>query len=581
MTGAALARWAAILIAVAGVIDPAFATRRSTRPEIAVVDAGTGDRDLIEAVTSELSKQFDVASGPWAGAAAMVIVGAGIPSAAQAWTGPAFAAARHAPPVRILTASAPRQAQVSAKAPITIDVATNGIAGRRVELSLTHDGRVVDSTTIDVTSAASTLAQTLSFVPTREGAARLEVTARVVDAAAASSATLLVDVNARKWRVLFVDSRPSWSSTFVRRAIERDERFEVASRVATSRNVSAATAGAPARLDDAAGLGRFDAIVAGASAEMSADDVRHLEAFARTRGGTLILLLEARPSATVEALIGVQGWHTLTTTEPTPLSAVAPGHAGLSAAELAWPASAPALATPLASFAPSAGAAQVPVIWQHPVGDGAVIVSTAFDAWRWRAAEGSTFDAFWRETIGAAAARAPAAIEVDVASPVTRPGDRVAIRVIARELAAADEPGAMQATASARITAPDGSSDSILLVPIAPGRFEGHWRASTIAGVHRVSATVDDGRGEAIVAVDAAASRAPIASEQLAAWTSSRKGRVFSENEIAGLATALTAELAPAREDIRWHPMRSAWWIVPFAVLLGAEWLQRRKRSLV
>ncbi|HET9371956.1 MAG TPA: hypothetical protein VFO19_16970, partial [Vicinamibacterales bacterium] len=543
--------------------------------------AGTGGRDPIDAVTTELSKQFDVVAGPWAGAAAMVIVGAGIPDSARAWTGPAFAVTRAAPAVAIVTASAPRQVQVNAKAPVAIAVATTGIAGRRVELSLTHDGRVVDSTTIDVTAAASTLAQTLSFVPTREGAARLEVTARVVDAAAASSATLLVDVNTRKWRVLFVDSRPSWSSTFVRRAIERDERFEVASRVATSRNVSAATPGAPAQLDDAAGLGRFDAIVAGASTEMSAADIRHLETFARTRGGTLVLLLEARPSAAVEALIGVRGWQSRTTTEPTPLSAVAPGHAGLSAAELAWPASMPALATPLASFAPSAGAAQVPVVWQHPLGDGAVIVSTAFDAWRWRAAEGSTFDAFWRETIGEAAARAPAAIEVDIA-PVTRPGDRVAIRVTARELAAAaDEPGAMQATASARITAPDGSSDSILLVPIAPGRFEGHWRASTIAGVHRVSATVDDGRGEAIVAVDATASRAPIASERLSAWTSSRKGRVFSEHEIAGLATALTAELAPAREDIRWHPMRSPWWIVPFAALAGFEWMNRRKRSLI
>jgi hypothetical protein len=29
-----------------------------------------------------------------------------------------------------------------------------------------------------------------------------------------------------------------------------------------------------------------------------------------------------------------------------------------------------------------------------------------------------------------------------------------------------------------------------------------------------------------------------------------------------------------------WHPMRSAWWIIPFALALSGEWWLRRRRGL-
>jgi hypothetical protein len=165
-----------------------------------------------------------------------------------------------------------------------------------------------------------------------------------------------------------------------------------------------------------------------------------------------------------------------------------------------------------------------------------------------------------------------------------RPGDRTTIRVTARDAAAAaNEPGAAQATASATIAAPDGATEAILLAPVAPGRFEGRWRATSLEGVHRVSATVNDARGdargEAIVAVDADASLPPDPPDRMSAWAGARKGRVFGETELGALSAALLEQLAPVREDVRWHPMRSPWWIVPFAGLLAAEWIARRKRG--
>src|SRR6185436_1633434 len=96
----------------------------------------------------------------------------------------------------------------------------------------------------------------------------------------------------RRWTVLFHDPRPSWMSTFVRRSIERDSRFVVASRVATSRNVSASAGRPPAGLTDRRSLSVFDVIVVGAPDALSAADVASLEDFMRRRGGSVVLLVD-------------------------------------------------------------------------------------------------------------------------------------------------------------------------------------------------------------------------------------------------------------------------------------------------
>lgn len=62
-------------------------------------------------------------------------------------------------------------------------------------------------------------------------------------------------------------------------------------------------------------------------------------------------------------------------------------------------------------------------------------------------------------------------------------------------------------------------------------------------------------------------------------WTSSRHGESISESKLATLVPALDRVLAPASGRRPWHPMRSAWWIVPFALAAGGEWWLRRRRG--
>ena len=66
----------------------------------------------------------------------------------------------------------------------------------------------------------------------------------------------------------------------------------------------------------------------------------------------------------------------------------------------------------------------------------------------------------------------------------------------------------------------------------------------------------------------------------LAAWAAAHGGQVVAESELAGLAPAIVRAVAPSRETRVIHPMRSALWLIPFALAVGAEWFLRRRNAL-
>ncbi len=64
------------------------------------------------------------------------------------------------------------------------------------------------------------------------------------------------------------------------------------------------------------------------------------------------------------------------------------------------------------------------------------------------------------------------------------------------------------------------------------------------------------------------------------AWASSRGGQVIAPSRLPELNTLLASAVRPAPERIVWHPMRSPWWMLPFALALAGEWWFRRRRGL-
>ena len=68
--------------------------------------------------------------------------------------------------------------------------------------------------------------------------------------------------------------------------------------------------------------------------------------------------------------------------------------------------------------------------------------------------------------------------------------------------------------------------------------------------------------------------------ELVETFAASRRGLLMPESRLRELPSLLSAALPAVSRVETWHPMRTAWWIVPFALLLGAEWWWRRRRGL-
>jgi hypothetical protein len=106
-------------------------------------------------------------------------------------------------------------------------------------------------------------------------------------------------------------------------------------------------------------------------------------------------------------------------------------------------------------------------------------------------------------------------------------------------------------------------------------------RGPDTAGTYaiRISGQGYDATAPLLVATTPAAASA-IDRDLLAAWTTSRGGQIVPESQLSGLVPAIATALAPPVRDETWHPMRSAWWIVPFTLALGLEWWTRRRVGL-
>ena len=584
-------RWAAVAIALVGVMDPAVTSTRRTKPEVTVVASDPrADRALAEQVAKNLEDDFTVISAPFSAAGGTVVVGRTLPPNADDLPLPAFAVMPSSDPqsVRILSVRAPRHAALESRVPVEVTVQAGRTA--RVELALWSDGIVVDRVVRDGPEAGRQIDATLHFAPTQLGAAPLRVTAGVPGATTSASVDVATDIRVQRWAILFFDPRPSWMSTFVRRTIERDARFVTTSRVVTSRNVSTDAGRPPSTLDDLSIVSQFDAIVVGAPEALSVRDVAGLDTYLRRRGGSVILLLDQRVAGAYERLTGTPDW--VGANNPSGVFVTraseeigASDSTRLRVSEIAWPRTLPPAARPFAlsrSASPDTSPDR-PVIWQMPVGAGRLVVSGALDAWRYRDPVASAFDVFWRMAIADAAGASAPAIDIELAHPVVATGERTSMAVTVRDAALAElsEARAIRASVSAVIDSSGGGRAVRLWPDGAVGRFTGSFRAPDSAGMYRIVVTADGLRADAALVVAPAMSRAtPDDADLLAAWTSSRNGSVISSASLENLTPALRRALPPTARRETWYPMRSGWWILPFSLLLCAEWLWRRRRGL-
>ena len=583
-----LLRVVALLIVIAAIMDPGITTSRRVRPVVSVVGVDPArDSALIAQVTGVLDERYTIVHAPLASAAGTVVIGDRVSDAAMSSAAPAFTvtSVRNGPAVSLRRVEAPLHVMLDARVPVTVSLAVRGMTSaspRDLHIELLHGG-IVQSSAHARASRDSALDARLTFIPASAGPAMLTIRAFVAGAPDTVRHGLLVDVRANRWSVLFFDRRPSWISTFVRRALERDPRFAVTSRIVTSTNVSRQTGSAPEALDAIAAAGAFDAVVIGSPEALTARDVNGVSTLLRSRGASVLVLPDHPANSSANALFGFGGWRMTPRRVAASVVSEMAGQTAASAVDairlkglsIGTPARLPAASRVIAVVRDSTRT--LPVIWQTPIGLGQLYVSGAFDAWRFRDTSQSTFDATWRDLVDEAASAHQPPLDLQVTprlilprgafSVAVRPRDSLNVAPVVLSLRALRGIGDDATTTPITTTARRGGVESVVRAPLDTGVYE----VLAVQGADSARTSI---RVAAAIARDADNDAA-----LLTAWTASRAGRVVSRDSIASLPNLLDSTLKPVSSLTEWHPMRSPWWIVPLALVLAAEWGIRRLRT--
>jgi hypothetical protein len=593
-------RLIAIAIAVAGFIDPAIALSGASRARVAIVaeDASSPSADGVrDRLIRALSPSYDIVSQVTSDAAAAVVIGEWysgepVPDSLLIATVSTFDA--NTPGVRIVRVDAPHE--VPAATMIHLDVEVEGlrVAGRTTDVTVAINGLEVGRASHRWSRDDERWRASVDAVPVGEPPFVLRVEA----APARTVADVVVDARRVPFRVEFFDSRPSWATTFVRRALEADARFQVASLSLTSRGISAQTGG-EVPLGDRR-IDAFDVVIVGGLDRLTAAEVQSLDRYMRERGGAVVLVPDQRIDAgPARDLISGADLAERLLEQPAKL-AVAPPAASLQASELLvlrslapgtdviarMPGSGPSTlrqaqgrpepsrgTTVSGSLRAESSGDDSPVIVSMPRGEGRLLLSGAMDAWRFRAADKGAFDRFWQSTIAGLALAAPPPIAISVVPPLLRPGERgdVIVRVRSRDVIA--------------VSASLDDDQPIRLRPEPEaGVYRGSFTAKSAPGRSTIEVRASGGQATSasrtlLVRPDVQRVRSD-AAPSLSMLASSHRGINVTPDHVADLERFVRRAVAPPRTTLVRHPMQSTWWILPFAVCLSGEWWLRRRRGL-
>jgi hypothetical protein len=585
MNASRLLRTAAVLIAVAGLVDPVWTRDRAQRRPLLVGVLDRPTLDLPDGATTRraralasadrlrdlLADEFDVtlrtitaraSACPAATACVIVADGAAArPLGAEATVvGGVAVGETLVPNVAVVGIDPPEETAIDAAGVLRVHLRGNGVTGTsRIEVA--DDGSLVGSAEHEWGSSPVSADAVVSvpWVPLAEGVRRLRVTA----SGPQSERTLLdnvADAGAIVGRgaapIVIYEPEATWTGTFARRALEQDARFAIAGGTRIAPAISVARGDAPALT--AGALAGAQAVVVAAPDVLTSAEVTLLERFARDRGGSVVLLFDRRPAG--------------------PVLRILPPVAG--ERQFAAPQSAGGLrVSEVVTFAPGAGATTLAAIDGRPVvvaiatGRGRVVVSGALDAWRFR--DGDRFARFWTGVIGDAAAAAGPPLSIRVEPLLVKTGEAAALTIQYRSL---DPTPAMTVDAAARLrcgsmTRPvrvwPSATAGVLTADVHAERAGRCVVEVTYAGPEMLTASTP-----LLVSDDV---KPPLdSSAPLATTVAPFGGVVVAPGDEARLAAA-ARRLHSTRAPQETRPLRSPWWLFAFCGCLAGDWWLRRR----
>jgi hypothetical protein len=586
-------RLVAFAIAVAGIVDPALTLSGASRARVAVLalrSAPPAAADVRERLVRDLSPSYDVVPYATSDAAAAIVIGDRYPDGLD-WPGGDTSAIRSSVPdglpiatvtipepvrtgVRIVRIDAPAEVPPATVIHLDVELEGRGVVGQTTGVSADVAGLEAGRASHRWTQDDERWRAGIDVVPIGEPPYMVQVRLPPSPTGfSRTSADVVVDVRRDPFRVEFYDARPSWATTFVRRALGGDGRFQVATLSQTSRGVSAQTGGAVPLGDPR--LDGFDVVVVGGLDRLSAADARSLDRYARERGGAVVLLPDQRIDAgPARDLTEGQELIERLLEQPATL-AVTPPAASLRASELLVPRSLMPVTEVIARVpgADASAAAGAPVIVSIPRGDGRLLLSGAMDAWRYRASDDGAFDRFWQSTIAGVALAVPPPIAIDTEPRLLQPGDRAELTVRVRSRAVASVSASL-----------DHDQPIRLLPDPQTGQYRGRFVARDTPGRSSVDVQATGTRSltasRPLLVQSDVRRVSQTAGPGLGMLAASHRGIDVTPERLDGLRPFLNGAIASHRVPLVRHPMRSTWWIVPFAGCLSAEWWLRRRRGL-
>lgn len=533
----------------------------------------------------------------------------------------------------VLDVSAGEQGHADSSVDITVSAVHRGSTAP-FDLRLLENGRPIDLRRVIPASDGSPVRQVFAVSPSRE--APTLYTVEIPSAAGElvlenNRRSVLVEPPARRRRVLMVEGAPGFEHSFIKRALANDPGIELDSVVRKGRDARGAptyfvqaserraprlTSGFP---QERAALYEYDAVML-ANVEgdaLARPQLEMLAAFADERGGGVLLLgaksfaqqgfagtplesvlplgLTDRGSGVVRAAAGAEPGLAVTVTSDGLTHPVMRIEAG--DLEKRWGAVPPlAGVAALGALRPGAQALALvhaadgprPLVAVQRYGQGRAMVFTGEASWRWRMrlpSEDRTHELFWRQAVRWISAAAPDPIAVASLSPMV-PGTSAPVTVDVRSEEFAPIP---DADVRVTVTRPGGGTEEMgaRLADGQTGRYAADLRFEA-PGVYRIAAVASrEGRpiGRAARAVLVGGADLEMADPRLHDDVLRRiavasGGGYLAADEAATLASVLAMAAggprAPRLEEL-WH---NPWIFVGLILLLGTEWVLRRRWGL-
>jgi hypothetical protein len=196
-----------------------------------------------------------------------------------------------------------------------------------------------------------------------------------------------------------------------------------------------------------------------------------------------------------------------------------------------------------------------------------------------------SYDTFWRQAVRwlSLSAADPVAIETPADAS---PGDLVRVRALVRNAAFDPQSGASVAL---RVTNPEGRVETLQAERDAAddGSYVATVKTDT-PGVYRVAADVRTGSAHVTApetvmlagGADLEMTDPRLNVQALERLALASQGRVIASSDMAGVAEALQRRVPAARLEVTDDIWDTAWALSAVVLLLGAEWILRRRCGL-